>query len=95
VDKERIDMKRKKPRVKYQGISFETPFIAEIKKHIMFNPKYRSIADFAREAIREKIARGENKDNIEERLTRLEKIIDEKCNERAETVKQYLERPLI
>ena len=48
-------MKRKKPRVKYQGISFETPFIAEIKKHIMFNPRYRSIADFAREAIREKM----------------------------------------
>jgi len=48
-------MKRKKPRVKYQGISFETPFIAEIKKHIMFNSRYRSIADFAREAIRGKM----------------------------------------
>ena len=50
-------MKRIRPHVKYQGISFEITFIAEIKKHIMFNPMYRSIADFAREAIREKIRR--------------------------------------
>ena len=57
-------MKRKKPRVKYQGISFETPFIAEIRKHIMFNPRYRSIADFAREAIREKM-RGDQSEAME------------------------------
>lgn len=53
-------MKRIRRHVKYQGISFEIPFIAEIKKHIMFNPRYRSIADFAREAIREKLRRDQS-----------------------------------
>ena len=48
-------MRKSKPSVKYQGISMPIPFIAEIKKHIMFNPRYRSVADFAREAIREKM----------------------------------------
>ena len=53
-------MRRIKPRVKYQGISFAVPFLDEIKKHIMYNPKYRSIADFAREALREKMQRDQS-----------------------------------
>ena len=40
---------------RYQSISFDKPFIAEIKKHIEGKDQYRSIADFAREAIREKM----------------------------------------
>jgi len=51
---------RLKPKTKYQSISLAVPFIAEIKKHIMFNPRYRSIADFAREAIREKMQRDQS-----------------------------------
>lgn len=45
---------------KYQSISFDKPFIAEIKKHIEGKDQYRSIADFAREAIREKMQRDKN-----------------------------------
>jgi len=50
-------MKKSKPSVKYQGISMPIPFIEEIKKFIMKNSKYRSVADFTREAIREKMHR--------------------------------------
>ena len=50
-------MGKTKDRHKYQSISFDKPFIALIKKHIENKDQYRSIADFARSAIREKIDR--------------------------------------
>ena len=65
-------MKKSKPSVKYQGISMPIPFIEEIKKHIMNDPKYRSVADFAREGIREKM----NNTFLEKRVARLELIIE-------------------
>lgn len=51
------EMKNIKPREKYQSVSLTTSFIDEIKKHIMEDPKYKSIADFVREAVREKMRR--------------------------------------
>ena len=42
---------------KYQSISFDKDFIKEIKEHIEHRREYRSIADYARAAIREKIER--------------------------------------
>ena len=90
-------MVRKSNRGNYTGISMPKELIDDVKRVIEENPQsqYRSIAEFTKSAIREKIQQIGKENNIEERLTRLEKIIDEKCNERAETVKQYLERPLV
>lgn len=48
-------MGQTKPGVKYQSVSLAVPFIEEIKKHIQDKPGYRSIADFVREAVREKM----------------------------------------
>jgi len=50
-------MRKIKPRVKHQGVSLPVPFIKEIKEHIKHRPAYRSIADYTREAIREKMYR--------------------------------------
>ena len=57
-------MKKIKPSVKYQGVSLPVPFINEIKKHIKGDPKYRSIADFVRESVREKMEKGNTIKNI-------------------------------
>jgi len=48
-------MKNKKGRPQYQGFSLPTPFVEEIKKHIGNDQRYRSITDFIRSAIREKM----------------------------------------
>jgi len=48
-------MKNIKPRMKYQSISLTEEFIAEIKEHIIDDRHYKSIADFTRAAIREKM----------------------------------------
>ena len=48
-------MKNIKPRMKYQSISLTEEFIADIKDHIIDNRQYKSIADFTRAAIREKM----------------------------------------
>jgi len=48
-------MKNIKPRMKYQSISLTEEFIAEIKEHIIDDRHYKSIADFTRSAIREKM----------------------------------------
>lgn len=48
-------MKTSKPPVKYQGISIPLPLINEIKTYIKNNPEYRSIGEFTREAIRDKL----------------------------------------
>lgn len=44
-----------KPRGKYQAISLPVEFIEEMKEFVDGNKKYRSIAELARQAIREKI----------------------------------------
>ena len=64
-------MVRVKPRVKYHSISLPVPFIEEIKKHILEKPEYRSIADFAREALREKM----HNNSLKKRVERLELIV--------------------
>jgi Arc/MetJ-type ribon-helix-helix transcriptional regulator len=46
---------------KYQSISFDKPFIQEIKDHIKDKKQYRSLADFARDAIRNQIRREQRK----------------------------------
>lgn len=53
-------MGKTKPRGRYQSISLSVPFLKEIKKYIMDDPKYRSVADFTREALREKMHREGN-----------------------------------
>jgi len=50
-------MRNIKKQVNYSSISFPEEFIGEIKKYVINNPNYKSIADFAREAIREKLQR--------------------------------------
>lgn len=49
--------KTKKPPVSYHGISFPSPFVEQIKKYIENNPQYRSVAEFTKEAVREKMNR--------------------------------------
>jgi len=50
-------MKRSKKPVKYQGFAIEIPLIDEIKKTIQEKPQYRSVTDYVRDAIREKLTR--------------------------------------
>lgn len=49
-------MKKIKPTSKYQTVSFPEPFYKEIKEYVEKNPRYRSIAEFVKEAVRLKIA---------------------------------------
>lgn len=58
-------MTRSKPRVKYQGFALEVPLIQEIKDYINNDPRYRSVTDFARVAIREKLDKERYRKNIE------------------------------
>lgn len=48
-------MRNIKPKLEYTSVSFPKEFINEIKKYIMLDPEYKSIADFVRDAIREKL----------------------------------------
>jgi len=48
-------MKRSKTAVKYHGISLPTPLIELVKEFIQTKPEYRSVAEFARYAMIEKI----------------------------------------
>jgi hypothetical protein len=50
-------MGKTKERGRYQSISLSVDFIAEVKKHILKDAKYKSVADFTRDAIREKMRR--------------------------------------
>lgn len=54
-------MRTSKKPAPYQSISLSKQFIAEINKHIQNDPKYRSVADFTRQAIREKMDRDNKK----------------------------------
>ena len=42
-------------KVKYQGLSLPVVFVSEIKTHIEKHPKYTSITDFVKQAIRHQI----------------------------------------
>jgi Arc/MetJ-type ribon-helix-helix transcriptional regulator len=44
----------KKP-VSYHGISLPSPFIEQIKVYIQDKPEYRSVAEFVKEAVRQKM----------------------------------------
>ena len=48
-------MRNTKPPVKYHSLSLPVDFIKEIKEHIKDIPRYRSIADFAKTAMNEKM----------------------------------------
>jgi len=48
-------MGKTKPRGKYQGVSLSVDFVQEIKNHIMKDERYKSIAEFVRDACREKM----------------------------------------
>lgn len=61
VDMEEKIMERTKPSVKYRTVSLEDPLMDDIEKLIMKNNKYRSIADFVRESVREKIKQESSK----------------------------------
>ena len=47
--------KRSKPAAKYRGLSFPVPLLEEIKIHISNKPEYRSVSEFIRESISEKM----------------------------------------
>jgi hypothetical protein len=47
--------KRSKPAAKYRGLSFPVPLLEEIKIYISNKPEYRSVSEFIRESIREKM----------------------------------------
>ena len=48
-------MGKTKARGKYQSVSLSVDFVKEIKNHIIDNPKYKSIADYVRESVRERM----------------------------------------
>lgn len=50
-------MGKTKPRGKYQSVSLPVPFIQEIKDHIMKNDNYKSIAEYVKAAVREKMGK--------------------------------------
>ena len=81
-------MKVKKSSVKYQGISVPVPLISEIKEYIEKNPGYRSIGEFTREAIRDKLNRPNySKANS---LKAFEKDLN-RINKKAEKLNEILE----
>jgi Arc/MetJ-type ribon-helix-helix transcriptional regulator len=48
-------MGKTKDRPPYQSVSLPVPFVKEIKDFIKDKPQYRSIADFVKDSIREKM----------------------------------------
>lgn len=50
-------MTRTKKAVRYQGFALPIDFIEEIKKHIKNKDEYRSVTDYVKQAIREKMAK--------------------------------------
>ena len=62
-----LSFMRLKPAVAYHGISLPDPLIKEIKKYIKDKDGYRSVADFIKQTVRERI----------ETKSSMEKIFDE------------------
>lgn len=50
-------MKSIKDRVKYQGVAVPVPMIEEMKNFVIKHNGYRSVSEFVRSAIREKMYR--------------------------------------
>jgi len=50
-----MKMSRTKPRGKYQSVSLPKPFFQLIKTHILKDARYKTVAEYIREAIREKM----------------------------------------
>ena len=48
-------MRKIKPTTKYQTVSFPEPFYNEIKDFVIKHEKYRSIAEFVKESVRDKM----------------------------------------
>ena len=46
---------RKRKEYRYHSLSLPVPFIEQVKDHIKDRPQYRSVADFARDAMKERI----------------------------------------
>jgi Arc/MetJ-type ribon-helix-helix transcriptional regulator len=46
---------RSKPKARYQGIALDIPLMNEVKRFIQDKPEYRSMAEFVRASIREKL----------------------------------------
>jgi len=62
-------LSRTKDRCKYQSVSLGIPLINEIKNYINEHDEYRSVADFVRQAVREKMDKAIE---LEKRVTKLE-----------------------
>jgi len=58
---------RSKSAVSYHGISLPSPLINEVKNHIQNKPEFRSVAEFTREALREKMNKDFTIENIKGR----------------------------
>ena len=97
-------MRRIKPTSKYQTVSFPQPLYDEIKDFVINHEKYRSIAEFVKEATREKMNEG-NITNLDiaknvtleidsmvewEKMKRLHDEIKRKIMEKKNVAESYL-----
>ena len=70
---------------KYHSLSIPIPIIEEVKEFIQEKPEFSSVAEFAKFAMKEKMQRDKSMDgihtekenDIEKRVIRLEKFIDD------------------
>ena len=60
-DSHHFFMKTIKVPVRYQGVSVPIDLIHEVRKYVVDNPQYRSMSEFIKEAIREKMNKCEVK----------------------------------
>ena len=68
-----------KPRVKYTTISISEDLMNEIKKYLSINSSYTSIADFVREAVRDKMKNDIGKEKLKHLIS--EEELDYKIRE--------------
>jgi len=80
---------RTKKSVRYQSVSLSVPFVDLIKERIANDPKYRSVADFVRDAVRDRLevdlAIRNNPLPIQQQI--IEQFVNKKYNE------EYAENP--
>lgn len=65
-------MKRVTQKTAYHGLSFPVTLITEIRNHVKTHPEYRSMSEFAREAVRDKLEKEKGRPDV---LTKLDTII--------------------
>lgn len=78
-----------KERGKYQGVSLPKDLVNEIKNFVIGNPKYRSIAEYTKQALREKMDRDLDKEfgtlqtpsSIKRANSKKIAVIEEKLNQ--------------